>query len=110
MSRLADTKDVNQKAEGSGFSLLKRQRSRTSASRLLPSAFLLLPAVLFLAVFFLLPLTRILAFSLDASALTAANFRRAFSVLRFTFYQATLSTLLTFLLASTSAANPSCAR
>ncbi|HPP61820.1 MAG TPA: iron ABC transporter permease [Anaerolineales bacterium] len=103
MSRLADTKDVNQKAEGSGFSLLKRQRSRTSASRLLPSAFLLLPAVLFLAVFFLLPLTRILAFSLDASALTAANFRRAFSVLRFTFYQATLSTLLTFLLGLPSA-------
>lgn len=103
MSRLAATKDVNQKAEGGGFSLLKRQRSRTSASRLPPSAFLLLPAILLLAVFFLLPLTRILAFSLDASALTAANFRRAFSVLRFTFYQATLSTLLTFLLGLPSA-------
>lgn len=103
MSRLAATKDVNQKAEGGGFSLLKRQRSRTSASRLPPSAFLLLPAILFLAVFFLLPLTRILAFSLDASVLTAANFRRAFSVLRFTFYQATLSTLLTFLLGLPSA-------
>ena len=56
------------------------------------------PAVLFLAVFFFLPLTRILVLSLDASALTAANLQRVFSVFRFTFYQAALSTLLTFLL------------
>ena len=60
--------------------------------------FRLLPAILFLLVFFFLPLTRILALSLDASVLTSENLQRAFSVLRFTFYQAALSTLLTFLL------------
>lgn len=60
--------------------------------------FALLPALLFLAVFFFLPLERILALSLDASVLTSENILRAFHVLRFTFYQAALSTLLTFLL------------
>jgi thiamine transport system permease protein len=58
----------------------------------------ILPALLFLAVFFFLPLARILALSLDLSILTAENLQRSFYVLRFTFYQATLSTLLTFLL------------
>ncbi|HET9589486.1 MAG TPA: iron ABC transporter permease [Anaerolineales bacterium] len=57
---------------------------------LLPLAFLIL--------FFFYPLSRILALSLDASALTAGNLRIAYSALRFTFYQAALSTLLTLLL------------
>ncbi len=82
-------------AEGGGFSF----PFTSSAFRLLLSAFLpLFPAILFLAVFFFLPLARILALSLDASVLTSENLLRAFSVLRFTFYQATLSTFLTFLL------------
>lgn len=58
----------------------------------------ILPAALFLAVFFFLPLARILLISLDVSIFTPVNIQRALSVLRFTLYQALLSTLLTFLL------------
>ncbi|RJP54699.1 MAG: iron ABC transporter permease [Anaerolineaceae bacterium] len=67
--------------------------------------FRILPAVLFLAVFFFLPLARILTLTLtlNLSVLTAENLQRAFSVLRFTFYQAFLSTILTFLLGLPSA-------
>ncbi|MFH1183451.1 MAG: iron ABC transporter permease [Chloroflexota bacterium] len=49
----------------------------------------------FLAIFFFLPLARILAFSFDLDALSASNLRVAFDALSFTFYQAVLSTLLT---------------
>lgn len=52
----------------------------------------------FLIIFFFFPLSRILALSLDPSALTSENARIAYSALRFTFYQAALSTLLTLLL------------
>lgn len=52
----------------------------------------------FLIIFFFLPLSRIFALSLDTSALTSVNLRIAYSALSFTFYQATLSTLLTLLL------------
>ena len=57
-----------------------------------------LPALLFLAVFFFLPLARILGLSLEPSVFTAGNLSRAARVLGFTFYQALLSTLLTFAL------------
>ena len=60
--------------------------------------FRLLPAILFLAVFFFYPLTRILALSLDSSVLTPDNLRLAFSVFRFTFFQALASTALTFVI------------
>ncbi len=86
-----DAKISAKEAEGGGFVF----------SRFIfhPSSFIfLLPALLFLAVFFFLPLARILALSLDATVLTSDNLQRALSVLRFTFYQAILSTLLTFLL------------
>jgi thiamine transport system permease protein len=63
-----------------------------------------LPALLFLAVFFFLPLARILGLSLEPSALTAGNLSRAARVLGFTFYQALLSTLLTFALGLPAAA------
>ena len=63
----------------------------------------LLPALLFLALFFFLPLARILSLSLDLSVFNSENLQRAFSVFRFTFYQAALSTLLTFLLGLPSA-------
>jgi thiamine transport system permease protein len=53
---------------------------------------------LFLGLFFFYPIARILTLSLDFSALTASDFSLTFSVLRFTFSQAFLSTLLTFLL------------
>jgi thiamine transport system permease protein len=57
-----------------------------------------LPAVLFLAIFFFYPLARILGLTLDVSVLTSANLLLTARVLSFTFYQAFLSTLLTFLL------------
>jgi thiamine transport system permease protein len=57
----------------------------------------------FLILFFFLPLSRIFALTFDASALTSENFRVAFSALRFTLYQAALSTLLTLLLGLPSA-------
>lgn len=52
----------------------------------------------FLALFFFLPLARILAFSLNTETLSASNLRVALEALAFTFYQAALSTLLTLVL------------
>ena len=52
----------------------------------------------FLVIAFFYPLSRILALSLDAQALTSENIFLATRVLLFTFYQAALSTLLTLLL------------
>ena len=61
------------------------------------TALWLLPlAFLFIAFFF--PLTRILALTFDSSTLTPQNLLLATRVLVFTFYQASLSTLLTLLL------------
>lgn len=91
------TKILGKGAEGGSF------HSLHSAFRLLPSALFVFPALIFLAVFFFLPLIRILVTSLDASVFTAVNLQRALSVLRFTLYQALLSTLLTFLLGLPSA-------
>jgi thiamine transport system permease protein len=57
-----------------------------------------LPALLFLSIFFFHPLARILGLSLDVSVLTPGNLGKAAGILWFTFYQALLSTLLTFAL------------
>src|SRR5260221_7399547 len=57
----------------------------------------------FLVVFFFLPLFRILALTLNRSVLTSENISITYSALRFTFYQAILSTLLTLLLGLPSA-------
>jgi thiamine transport system permease protein len=57
----------------------------------------------FLGALFFLPLGRILALSLNFEALTAANLGLVYSVLRFTFWQALLSTVLTLLLGLPSA-------
>jgi thiamine transport system permease protein len=57
-----------------------------------------LGALLFLGVFFFNPLVRILALSLDGSVFSATQAAYTFSVLRFTFFQAFLSTLLTLAL------------
>ncbi len=66
--------------------------------------FLWLPAFLFLLIFFFYPLTKILNLTLDFSTLTNANnLRITLHALRFAFYQATLSTLLTFALGIPSA-------
>lgn len=58
----------------------------------------LLPALLFLGIFFFLPLARILTLSLDSGFILAPGgtfYPRLVSVLGFTFYQALASTLLT---------------
>lgn len=66
--------------------------------------FLWLPAFLFLLVFFFYPLLKILNLTLDFSTLTDENnLRITYRALRFTFYQATLSTVLTFILGIPSA-------
>ena len=57
----------------------------------------------FLIIFFFYPLSRIFSLTFDPRALTVENLRLAFDVLLFTFYQATLSTLLTLLLGLPSA-------
>ena len=93
--KATETKPSTQEAEGGGFSFRFSHFILHPLSR---KAILLLPALLFLAIFFFLPLIRILAFSLDASVLTPQNLRLTSHVLDFTFYQAILSTLLTFLL------------
>jgi thiamine transport system permease protein len=57
----------------------------------------------FLVVAFFFPLSHILALTLDFNTLAGSNLLLAFRVLLFTFYQATLSTLLTLLLGLPSA-------
>jgi thiamine transport system permease protein len=57
----------------------------------------------FLAIFFFLPLSRILNLTFTFKTLTVENLRITYYALRFTFYQATLSTLLTLLLGLPSA-------
>lgn len=57
----------------------------------------------FLAIAFFYPLSRILALTFDFNTLTSSNLFLAFRVLLFTFYQATLSTVLTLLLGLPSA-------
>lgn len=66
--------------------------------------FLWLAPLLFLSTFFFYPLTKILSLTFDLSTLTNSNnLLIARNSLLFTFYQATLSTLLTFLLGLPSA-------
>lgn len=73
------------------------------SSRLKDRFFLWLFPLTFLTIFFFFPLSRIFALTLNTSAFTSENLQIAFSALSFTFYQATLSTLLTILLGLPSA-------
>src|SRR6266540_3212456 len=57
----------------------------------------------FLIVAFFFPLSHILALTFDLNTLTSSNLLLALHVLRFTFYQAILSTVLTLLLGLPSA-------
>lgn len=59
--------------------------------------------LLFLITFFFLPLTKILSLTFDSNAFTIENLQTAFHVSFFTFYQAILSTILTFVLGLPSA-------
>ncbi|MFN3741614.1 MAG: ABC transporter permease [Anaerolineales bacterium] len=66
----------------------------------LPSSLLLLPAVLFLGIFFFYPLVRIFAFALEGQLLAESRtWSLLWRVLGFTVYQAALSTLFTLLVA-----------
>jgi thiamine transport system permease protein len=57
----------------------------------------------FLGIAFFFPLSKIFALTLNVDSLTSQNLRVAYDALRFTFYQATLSTLLTLILGLPSA-------
>jgi len=62
-----------------------------------------LAPILFLLSFFFVPLSKILILAFNTSAFTKANFQLILSTLSFTFYQAALSTILTFVLGIPSA-------
>src|SRR3990172_12943081 len=62
-----------------------------------------LAPILFFLSFFFLPLSKILILAFNTSAFTKANFQLILSTLNFTFYQAALSTVLTFVLGLPSA-------
>ena len=79
------------------------KRSRVSLSPWLTRILFWILPLAFLAIFFFLPLFKILALTLDTSVLTSENIGITYSALRFTFYQAILSTLLTLLLGLPSA-------
>jgi len=72
-------------------------------SRPLNRILLWLAPILFLLVFFFQPLARIITLAFNTSALTKENFQLILSTLSFTFYQAALSTILTFILGIPSA-------
>jgi thiamine transport system permease protein len=80
-----------------------KTRRIEGGSRLPARLLLWLAPLSFLAVFFFLPLFRILSLTLSFSTLTTENLSLAGRVLAFTFYQALLSTVLTFLLGVPSA-------
>jgi len=75
----------------------KGSADRRFADSLGRRIFLWLPATLFLGILFFYPLARILGLSLNAESFTKGNISTAFYALLFTFFQATLSTLLTLL-------------
>ncbi len=88
---------------GQRFSESKSGRAADSLNRRFADSFLRrlasLPAILFLALFFFYPLARILTLTLDPSLIFDGNVLRITQhALLFTFYQALLSTLLTFML------------
>ena len=77
---------------------IPKKNLRVFASPWLGRVALWLLPLSFLVFFFFYPLSRILALTLVPQALTSENILLASRVLLFTFYQATLSTLLTLLL------------
>ncbi|MBE0669700.1 MAG: iron ABC transporter permease, partial [Anaerolineales bacterium] len=77
---------------------------RVFASPWFSRLLLWLAPLLFLVSFFFYPLTRILSLTFDISTFASTdNLRITFDSLRFTFYQAALSTILTFILGIPSA-------
>ena len=76
---------------------------RAFASPWFVRVLLWLAPILFLLIFFFQPLARIITLAFNPSALTQKNFGVILTVAGFTFYQAALSTLLTFILGIPSA-------
>jgi thiamine transport system permease protein len=77
---------------------------RISAPPWLIRALLWIPILLFLIIFFFHPISKILRLTFDLSTLTEPNNLRIIqNAVSFTFYQATLSTILTFILGLPSA-------
>ena len=76
---------------------------RVFASPQFSRALLWFAPILFLLIFFFLPLSKILTLAFNTSALTKPSFQLILSVASFTFYQAALSTILTFALGLPSA-------
>lgn len=86
-----------------GTETLRFNFLRASVSPWLARFSLWLAPILFLLIFFFQPLARIITLAFDPSAFTQKNFEVILSVAGFTFYQAILSTLLTFVLGLPSA-------
>lgn len=83
---------------------LKKLILRACASPWFLRISLWLAPIIFLAIFFFHPLSKILALTFDPSIITnPENLRITQHATRFTFYQATLSTILTFILGIPSA-------
>jgi len=82
---------------------MEHQRSLISVSPLLRRLFLWLLPLAFLIVLFFFPLSKILGLTFNLESITSENLNIACRALRFTFYQAILSTLLTLLLGLPSA-------
>jgi thiamine transport system permease protein len=76
---------------------------RVFASPWLSRVLLWFAPILFLLIFFFFPLSKILILAFNILAFTKVNFQLILSTISFTFYQATLSTILTFVLGLPSA-------
>jgi thiamine transport system permease protein len=86
-----------------GTEILRELILRVFASQWFFRILLWLAPILFLLIFFFQPLARIITLAFNPSALTQKNLEVILSVSGFTFYQATLSTILTFALGLPSA-------
>ena len=93
------SKDLNHE----GTETLRDKILRVFVSPWFVRLLLWLAPILFLLFFFFQPLARIITLAFDSSAFNQKNFETILSVAGFTFYQAILSTLLTFALGLPSA-------
>ncbi len=93
----------NKNLSHAGTETLKKNNLRAFVSPWLYRVLLWLTPLLFLIAYFFLPLSKILILAFNISALTKTNFQLILTTLSFTFYQAALSTALTFILGFPSA-------
>jgi thiamine transport system permease protein len=93
----------NQNLNHGGTETLRTKILRAFVSPWFARLSLWLAPILFLLIFFFQPLARIITLAFNSSAFTQKNFETILSVTGFTFYQAILSTILTFVLGLPSA-------